>query len=133
MEWISLVLNFVLAGGVVTLLTLKSVKAKAEAEAKTTEANAKGAEAQAETTEIENVDKVAKLWREYAEASEQRYQGTIDKMTTEMSSMRERMGDMESTIKKLNSTNNQMLKILKDINHENLEQKRQEAKDIAGA
>lgn len=126
MEWISLLVTFVLGGGLVALFTIKPQKKKVEAEAK-------GAEALAETTEIDNVDKVAKMWREYAEASEQRYKLTIEKMTSEMTVMSNRMGEMECTIKKLTTTNNQILKILKDINHDNLEQKKQEAKDIAGA
>ena len=43
------------------------------------------------------------------------------------------MNELEATVKKLTTTNNQILRILKEINHENLEQKKQEAKDIAGA
>jgi|GEM_PF-2284548 len=136
-DWLSIVsllLNLILGSGfIVSIVTLRAQRKQADAVAKGAEATAKGTEAQAETTEIENVDKVAKMWREYAEISETRYQNTIGKMSAEMTSMSSRMGEMECTIKKLNSTNNQILKILKDINHDNLEQKKQEAKDIAGA
>lgn len=122
---ISLVINLIFGGGLlVTLVTLKAQKQQAEATAKSTEVQAEG-------NEIDNVDKVAKMWREYAEASEQRYQLTIDKMSTEMSAMHQRMADMEGTIKKLTTTNNQILKIVRDINHENLDQKKQEAADVA--
>lgn len=126
MEWISLIVTFVLGGGLVAVLTVKPQKQKVVAEAKQIEASA-------ESTEIDNAEKVAKMWREYAEASDARYQATIVNLTATISKMQVQMSDMETTVKKLTTTNNQILKILKEINHDNLEQKKQEAKDIAGA
>lgn len=126
MEWISLIVTFVLGGGLVAVLTVKPQKQKVVAEAKQIEASA-------ESTEIDNAEKVAKMWREYAEASDARYQATIVNLTATISKMQVQMSDMEATVKKLTTTNNQILKILKEINHDNLEQKKQEAKDIAGA
>lgn len=126
MEWISLIVTFVLGGGLVAVLTVKPQKQKVVAEAKQIEASA-------ESTEIDNAEKVAKMWREYAEASDARYQATIVNLTATISKMQVQMSDMETTIKKLTATNNQILKILKDINHDNLEQKKAEAKEIAGA
>lgn len=126
MEWISLLVTFVLGGGLVAILTVKPQKQKVVAEAKQIEASA-------ESTEIDNAEKVAKMWREYAEASDARYQATVEKLTGTINKMQEQMNDLESTVKSLKNTNNQILKILKEINHDNLEQKKQEAKDIAGA
>lgn len=126
MEWISLIVTFVLGGGLVAVLTVKPQKQKVVAEAKQIEASA-------ESTEIDNAEKVAKMWREYAEASDARYQATIVNLTATISKMQVQMSDMETIVKKLTTTNNQILKILKEINHDNLEQKKQEAKDIAGA
>lgn len=126
MEWISLLVTFVLGGGLVAVLTVKPQKQKVVAEAKQIEASA-------ESTEIDNAEKVAKMWREYAEASDARYQATIVNLTATISKMQVQMSEMETTIKKLTATNNQILKILKDINHDNLEQKKAEAKEIAGA
>jgi esterase/lipase len=126
MEWISLIVTFVLGGGLVAVLTVKPQKQKVVAEAKQIEASA-------ESTEIDNAEKVAKMWREYAEASDARYQATIVNLTATISKMQVQMSEMETTVKKLTTTNNQILKILKEINHDNLEQKKQEAKDIAGA
>lgn len=126
MEWISLLVTFVLGGGLVAVFTIKPQKQKVVAEAKEIEARA-------ESSEIDNADKVAKMWREYAESSDTRYQATITSLTVTIGKMQSQMNDMETTVKKLTATNNQILKILKEINHDNLEQKKQEAKDIAGA
>lgn len=126
MEWISLLVTFVLGGGLVAVFTIKPQKQKVVAEAKEIEARA-------ESSEIDNADKVAKMWREYAEASDARYQATVEKLTGTINKMQEQMNDLESTVKSLKNTNNQILKILKDINHDNLEQKKAEAKEIAGA
>ena len=126
MEFIGLLVTFILGGGFVALFTIKPQKQKVVAEARQIEASAEG-------TEVDNVDKVGKMWREYAEASDARYKDLLEKMSGEMDKMQERISEMECTIKKLTNTNNQILKILKDINHDNLEQKKQEAKDIAGS
>jgi hypothetical protein len=127
-----MIVNVLLGGGlIVTFVTLKSIKKQAAANASQAEATAKNTEAQADSSEIDNVDKVAKMWREYAETSEARYQTTIAKMGEEMAGMRAKIETMEETIRMLTVTNRKILKILKDINHENLEQKRQEAKQLA--
>ena len=110
MEWISLIVTFVLGGGLVAVLTVKPQKQKVVAEAKQIEASA-------ESTEIDNAEKVAKMWREYAEASDARYQATIVNLTATISKMQVQMSDMETTVKKLTTTNNQILKILKEINN----------------
>ncbi|NCB68985.1 MAG: hypothetical protein EOM47_09065 [Bacteroidia bacterium] len=131
---VSLVLNIIFGGGlIVTLVTLKAQKKQAEATAKQAEASAKQTEASAETTEIENLKNVALGWREYAESAEARYKSMSELTQKEVALLRDQVNKMEETIKRLTSVNNQIFKIVKDINHENIEQKKAEAKEIAGA
>ena len=140
MEWINLLISFIAGGGLYALFTLIPKMRQANAEAKKSEVDVKKSEVDVKSIEVDlkgkeldQVEQAVKIWRESAEASEKRYNELYDKMTTEMSKMQQSMADMETTIKKLTATNNQILKILKDINHDNLEQKKQEAKEIAGA
>ena len=125
-EIVSTLLNLLLGGGlIVTFVTLKAQRQQAQATAKQYEANA-------ESTEIDNLEKAARIWRESLEAREKYYTDLLNETNGELKLMRDRITDMESTIKQLTSTNRQILKILKDINHENLEQKKEEAKSLAG-
>jgi len=126
---ISLILNLVLGGGfLVTIMTIRSIKNKANAEAK-------GADAIAEGSELDNVTKAIAIWRESAEASEGRYKILLANYTAisdEMKGVVTQMGELEATVKQLTATNKQILKILNSINHDNLEQKKLEAKEITG-
>lgn len=133
-EIISLVLNIVLSGGlIVTLVTIKAQKKQADGNASQAVAAAKQTEASAESTEIENLKNVALGWREYAESAEARYKSMSELTQKEVALLRDQVNKMEETIKRLTSVNNQIFKIVKDINHENIEQKKAEAKEIAGA
>lgn len=120
-EILSLVFNVVLGGGLlVTVVTLKAQRKKANADAK-------GAEATAESTELDNVDKAVKIWRDLAETMEQRnnqMQKNYDNLFSEVQSLR-------NEVKKQNGTINKILKILDSIDHDNLEEKVKEAKDAA--
>ncbi len=123
LDIVSLLLNLILGGGlIVTFVTLKAAK--------------KQAEATAEGSELDNVEKAVRIWRESAEqiaaSGERRYNELHGNLTKEIKSMSERMTEMEATINKLNKINGQILKILKDINHDNLEQKKEEAKNLSG-
>jgi predicted nucleic acid-binding Zn-ribbon protein len=60
MDIASLALNLIFGGGIIiTFITLKSQRKKAAAEAD-------GAIASADSTELDNVDKAIKIWREMA-------------------------------------------------------------------
>lgn len=138
MEWISLLVSFIAGGGLYALFTIGAKRRQANAEAaksevdvKKSEVDVKSIEVDLKGKELDQVEQAVKIWRESAEASEKRYQELYDKMTDEMSKMKHGIQEMELTIRKLTTTNNQILRILKEINHENLEQKKQEAKDIA--
>lgn len=125
MNWIEivgLVLGSSVGGGwLINVLTIKSQRQKVGAEAK-------GADAIAEGSELDNVTKAIAIWRESAEASESRYKALLDNY----SQLADKVGDLENTVKQLTATNKQILKILNSINHDNLEQKKQEAKEITG-
>lgn len=125
-EIVSALLNLLLGGGlIVTFVTLKAQRQQAQATAKQYEANAEG-------TEIDNLEKAARIWRESLEAREKYYAELLSGTNGELKQMRDRISDMETTIRQLTTTNRQILKILKDINHDNLEQKKEEAKNLSG-
>ena len=121
-EGLGFVFSVILGGGwLINVLTIKSQRIKAGAEAK-------GADAIAEGSELDNVTKAIAIWRESAEASESRYKTLLENY----SQLAIKVGDLESTVKQLTATNKQIIKILNSINHDNLEQKKQEAKEITG-
>lgn len=111
MELISLILNLLLGGGIITLLTMRATKKKANAEAVS-------AVAQAESSELDNVEKAIKIWREMAESSVQKY----DKLADEVS-------QLKRTVDKLNQTNSKILKLLEKISPDNIEGPVQQIKD----
>jgi hypothetical protein len=112
MEYISLILNILFGGGfITTLLMLRTQKRQAMAGVR--------------ANEIDNLDRVAKIWRESLEAREKYFEDEVGKLFS-------RIKEMEATIQKLTRTNQQILKLLKEINHENLEQKKEEASTLAG-
>jgi seryl-tRNA synthetase len=116
MEWISLLVTFVLGGGLMALFTIKPQKRKAEAEADQTKATAN-------STEIQNYSQIAKDWREYAQEAEKRYEA----MTL---LMQKQIASLTQDVDKLSKQLNQILKIIKEINHDNIEQKKQEAESV---
>ena len=97
-EILSLVFNVVLGGGLlVTVVTLKAQRKKANADAK-------GAEATAESTELDNVDKAVKIWRDLAETMEQRnnqMQKNYDNLLSEVQSLRNEVKRQNGTINKI--------------------------------
>lgn len=125
MNWIEivgLVLGSSVGGGwLINVFTLKSQQKKVGAEAK-------DADAKAEGSELDNVTKAIAIWRESAEASEARYKLLLENY----SQLAIKVGSLESTVKQLTATNKQIIKILNSINHENLEQKKLEAREITG-
>lgn len=117
MEWISLLITFIMGGGMMALLTIKPQRRKVRAEAKQTEAAAN-------TTEIENLSQIAKEWRAYAQEAEMRYSAMTRLMQSQIETL-------STDVAKLSKQLNQILKIIKEINHDNLDQKKQEASDVA--
>lgn len=119
---VSIFLNLVLGSGViVSLVTLRAQRKKVLTEV--------------DSNEIQNVDRAVTIWRKLAEDIDVRYNDlndTYNKVTAQMATMENKMVEMEGTIRQLTQTNRQIIKILNSINHDNLEQKKQEAKEITG-
>ncbi len=119
MEWLVLLTSFITGGGIVALLTIKPQRRKVRAEAKQTEASAG-------TTEIENLSRIAKEWREYAEEAEMRYSSMTKLMQAQIESL-------SADVAKLHKQLGQILKIIKEMNHDNLEQKKREANEVSNS
>lgn len=112
-QYISLILNLLLGGGfITTMVMLRAQKRQGMA--------------QAQASEIDNLERVAAIWRKSLEEREKYFE-------EEMIALRKKIVKMETTIKNLTTTNKQILKILKEINHDNLEQKKEEAKTLANS
>lgn len=107
-----------LSGGLVTLLTMRSLKVKAAAEAKT-------AEATAESNELENVDKAIKIWREMAE----RLYGELEESRRENAKFMLEVSSLKKEVSKLSSTTNRIARILDQITPENMEHKVEQLKN----
>lgn len=117
MEWVSIIISFVVGGGLVSLLTIKFQKQKVKAEAKQVTASA-------DTTEIQNYSQIAKEWREYAQEAEMRYSAMTKLMQVQIESL-------NKDVEKLSRQMAQILKIIKEMNNENLEEKKKEANHVA--
>lgn len=100
---ISIALNVVFGSGLlVTLRTMKSVKIEAAA-------NAKKAEAEAQTSEINNVDAVSKMWRELAE-----------KMAAKHHDLTEQVEELHIEVRRLKNATNRVARLLDRITPENM-------------
>lgn len=116
-QFILSILSLAFGSGLVTFFTLRSQQKKAGAEAK-------GAEATAESKELDNVDKVNKMWRELAE----KFQSELNASNDRYESVAKELDLMRIEIKKLNRTNSKILRLLENISHDNLESTVEEIK-----
>ena len=119
MDVVSIALNLIFGGGfIITLLTLRAQRKKAGAEAK-------GAEATAESTELDNVEKAIKIWREMAESLKTQLSETQSNYTE----MAKQVEGLRKDVNRLNCTSNRILKMLNQITHENMEKLVSDIKD----
>lgn len=105
---LSTAISMILGGGFTYLFTIRSQRMKAKAEAS-------GAQAQAESTELDNVEKAVKIWREMAEMLKQELRETrsnYDNVVTEVNGLK-------MAVRNLNHTNRKVLKLLTEISNEN--------------
>ncbi len=117
-EVISIILNALLGGGLLLqFITLRSVKAKAQAEAETARAETETVKVATESSELDNVEKAITIWR-----------NTAEKMSKEADEYRQRYSDLAREVAKLRedvnkqtASINKILKLLDRITHENLE------------
>lgn len=118
MQILSIVMNAVLGGGLLlTLLTLRSYKQKAEGEASQATAQAKVVEHQADESEIDNVQKVATMWRELSEQLDKRLQSRDE----QLEKLQSAMTDLQAEIKNLRNINARIAKSLDKIDAKNYE------------
>ena len=107
MEWgqiISLVLNLVLGSGfLVTFVTLKATKKKAEAEAK--------------TSELDNVQEAVKIWREMAE----NLKAELDNNRSNQKDMVSQIETLRNEVQRLTAINNKIVLLLNKITPDNLD------------
>lgn len=115
---ISLLLNLVFGGGLVlTLFTLRSYKIKTRGEALQATAQAEVVKQQADSAEIDNVDKIAKMWREQAESFESLWKTKEQQLHDLCQTVEELKGE----VRRLVSINTKIVKSLDKINADNYE------------
>lgn len=119
-ELISLILNLIFGTGfILTFITLKSAKKKANAEAD-------NAAAQVKTTELDNVQEAIKIWREMAEGLKNElegYKNSHGEMTKELDALRKE-------VKKLTAINSKILNLLDKLTPENMDEIKSKIKEI---
>ena len=107
---ISNVLALIMGGGFIYMLTIRAQKKKANAEAQ-------GAEAMAESTELDNVEKAIKIWREMAESLRQELAASHEKYEAVVIQVNE----LKKSIDRLNSTNAKILRMLDKMSPSNFD------------
>ena len=104
-EIISTILNIVLSSSLfVTFKTLKSTKKEAAA-------NAQKAQAAAKKSEIDNVDAVAKMWRDLAES-----------MAKRQDELSQQVEGLSIEVRRLKNSTNRVIRLLDRITPVNLEE-----------
>lgn len=111
MDIASLALNLIFGGGIIiTFITLKSQRKRAAAEAD-------GAVASADSTELDNVDKAIKIWREMA----MELKSELTASRTKYEEVSVQVECLRRDVQKLNNISTRILKMLDKITHENLD------------
>ncbi|MEA4981425.1 MAG: hypothetical protein VB066_01780 [Paludibacter sp.] len=120
MDWLTLlatVFGFIGSGyGLYGLLTVKSQRRKAEAEANKVREEVK-------TNELDNVQEAIKIWREMAEslkAERDEYKQSYLEVQKHNSEMAEQMEAIRKELTRLTNINSKMVKLLDKITPENL-------------
>ncbi|OFX62693.1 MAG: hypothetical protein A2066_18850 [Bacteroidetes bacterium GWB2_41_8] len=116
---ISVIVNALLGGGLIfQFFTVKALRNKANAEAE-------GAKASAESTELDNVDKAIKIWREMAE----QLKNELQESRAKYMEVGKQVDDLGKQVNKLTTASNKILKMLDLIKHDNLEKVIEQIKD----
>ena len=115
---LSLILNLLFGGGLIlTLITLRSFKLKSQGEALQATAQAEVVEQQANSAEIDNVEKIAKMWREQAEIFESKWKGTEERI----GKFADTVEELRREVKRLVNVNTKIVNTLDKINADNYE------------
>lgn len=132
-EVISIILNFVLSGGLITIITVKSLRKKADGDASQSVAQAKVIEAQAENQQIENMTKIAEAWEKQTSALEERLKfkdeqhDAISKQMTELSVKVESLTKEVASWRKLTK---RMVDLIDKVTPDTLEETKQTIKQL---
>ena len=132
-EVISLVLNFILGGGLLTVITVKSLRKKADGDASQSVAQAKVIEAQAENQQIENMTKIAEAWEKQTAALEERLKfkdeqhDAISRQMTELSAKVESLTKEVASWRKLTK---RMVDLIDKVTPDTLEETKQTIKQL---
>lgn len=118
-EVISLILNVLFSGGLwLSLIQIKQIKEQKDEEIRRLKADTKQVAVDTERAEIQNIENLARMWREQAELLEKKLdamQGKIDKL--------------EYNLLKMNILNNKIYRLLDKVSRENWEQLVEQVKD----
>lgn len=118
-EIISLVLNVLFGGGLwLSLVQIKQIKEQKDEEIRRLKVDTKQVAVDTERAEIQNIENLARMWREQAELLEKKLdamQGKIDKL--------------EYNLLKMNILNNKIYRLLDKVSRENWEQLVEQVKD----
>ena len=107
---VSMLITALTSGSVATFLTIRAQKKRANAEAK-------GAEATAESTELDNVEKAIKIWREMAES----LKTELETSRAKYDEVTKQVIDLKKAVDRLNCSNQRILKLLDRISPENMD------------
>lgn len=119
LELLSYLVAAIAGGGLLQLITMGQQRKKATAEAD-------GAKALSESTELDNVEKAIRIWREMAE----NLKAQRDDALSGYAEMARKVEDLRKDVQKLNCTNQRILKLLDKISHDNLEKTVEEMKEV---
>jgi len=123
---LSIAMNALLGGGMLfQFFTVKALKNKANAEAE-------GAKASAESTELDNVDKAIKIWREMAVQLKEELQQSgckYSEIAQRYTEVAKQVDELRKEVNKLTCASNKILKMLDKITHDNLEKIVEQIKD----
>ena len=107
---ISNLIALAMGGGFIYMLTIRAQRKKAAAEAQ-------GAEALAESTELDNVEKAIKIWREMAESLREELAASREKYEAVVIQVNE----LKKSIDRLNTTNAKILRMLDKMSPSNFD------------
>lgn len=115
MELISLLLNLLFGGGfIVSLVTLRSTRKKAESEAR--------------TSELDNVQEAVKIWREMCESLKKE----LESYKASQAEMNAQMEMLRREVSRLSTINHKIVMLLDKITPENMEQMIDQIKTVHG-
>jgi predicted nucleic acid-binding Zn-ribbon protein len=109
--YLSVIINALLGGGIIIqFITMRSIRAKAQAQAGL-------AKAETESKELDNVNEAITIWREMAKSLKEELQES----RSNYDSVAKEVNELRSEINKLTATSNKIVKLLDRITHDNLD------------